>query len=518
MLNTFKKNILICFGEEKPNMLSVLVVLQVVLLAVGVALLLRRTALAPADPRQAGVPDQLVALGTKLDGLDAALRSGLSDVKSSSSLEAAINRESSAKAFAELRGEVTGTMATLGQTVKAELGGFRADYMQAAGKLQADVHAQHEAIAKKLGETASEARVEQDAAREMLHRRLTELGETNAAQHEQLRARVGESLERLSSANEKKLEEMRVTVDEKLQKTLQSRLTESFGQVTMHLGEVQRGLGEMKELATGVGDLKKVLSNVKSRGIVGEFQLGQQLEQMFSPEQYIKNARIKGNTSESVEYALKFPNGEGPGGYTLLPIDAKFPKEDWERLEHAYEQGSAEEIAAAGRAFERTIRTEAERICKKYIDPPTTLPHGIMFLPTENLYAEVVRRPGLQSEIQGNCRVTVAGPSTFMAILTSFQMGFHTLAIEKKGDEVWKVLSKTKKEFETFGGMMDKVRKQVDTVQNTLGTMAGKTTTINRALKDVSSIDTGAPAPRLLGLEEISSVAPLLAAVAEEDE
>jgi DNA recombination protein RmuC len=325
---------------------------------------------------------------------------------------------------------------------------------------------------------------------------------------------VEDRLTKLNEDNSAKLEEMRVTVDEKLHATLQTRLTESFGQVTTHLGEVQKGLGEMKELATGVGDLKKVLSNVKSRGVVGEFQLGQQLEQMFSPEQYIKNARIKPNTQESVEYALKFPTGEG-GGHTLLAIDAKFPKEDWERLEHAYETG--EGIEVAGKAFERSIRAEGKRICDKYIDPPITMPHAIMFLPTEALYAEVVRRPGLQSEIQSQCRVTIAGPSTFMAILTSFQMGFHTLAIQKKGDEVWRVLSSTKTEFEKFGGLMDKVKKQVDTVQNTLGDLSSKTRTINRALKNVSSLDAGAPVSNLIGFEEIAAVAPLLAASGEDD-
>ena len=242
--------------------------------------------------------------------------------------------------------------------------------------------------------------------------------------------------------------------------------------------------------------------------------VGQQLEQMFSPEQYIKNARIKPNTQESVEYALKFPNGDG-GGHTLLAIDAKFPKEDWERLEHAYETGEA--IEAAGKAFERSIRAEGKRICDKYIDPPATMPHAIMFLPTEALYAEVVRRPGLQSEIQSQCRVTIAGPSTFMAILTSFQMGFHTLAIQKKGDEVWRVLSSTKTEFEKFGGLMDKVKKQVDTVQNTLGDLSSKTRTINRALKNVSSLDAGAPVSNLIGFDEIATVAPLLAASAEDD-
>jgi DNA recombination protein RmuC len=239
---------------------------------------------------------------------------------------------------------------------------------------------------------------------------------------------------------------------------------------------------------------------------------------MFSPEQYIKNARIKPNTLEAVEYALKFPNGEGAESYILLAIDAKFPKEDWERLEHAYEHGTPEEIAAAGRAFERAIRAEGKRICEKYIDPPTTMPHAIMFLPTESLYAEVVRRPGLQSEVQSQCRVTIAGPSTFMAILTSFQMGFHTLAIQKKGDEVWRVLSGAKTEFEKFGGLMDKVEKQVGTVQNTLRELGTKSRTINRALKNVSSLDAPVAASNLIGFEEGNGIAPLLAASGDTSE
>jgi DNA recombination protein RmuC len=308
---------------------------------------------------------------------------------------------------------------------------------------------------------------------------------------------------------------MRETVDEKLQKTLQTRLTESFGLVTEQLGKVQTGLGEMKELATGVGDLKRVLSNVKARGVVGEFLLGQQIEQMFSPEQYLKNARIKPGTLETVEYALKFPNGDNEP--SLLAIDSKFPQEDWERLEQAYDSALPDEIAKAGAAFERAIRTEAKRISDKYIDPPTTLPHAIMFLPTESLYAEVVRRPGLQAEVQGKCRVTIAGPSTFMAILTSFQMGFHTLAIQKKGDEVWRVLSSAKNEFEKFGGLMDKVGRQVGTVQNTLQEIGRKTKTINNTLKDVGRLDAG-NSPAILALDEISGAVPLLTAAADEVE
>lgn len=272
----------------------------------------------------------------------------------------------------------------------------------------------------------------------------------------------------------------------------------------------------MKELAIGVGDLKKVLSNVSRRGGLGEFAVGQQLEEMFSPEQYIKQANIKPDTSEAVDFALKFPNGQ-PGHFILLPIDAKFPTADWERLEHAYDHGTADEIASAGKAFERSIRIAGKSICDKYIDPPTTTPHAIMVLPTEGLYAEVVRRPGLQAEIQSDYRVTIAGPSTFRAILTSFQMGFQMLNLQKKGDDVWKVLSKAKNEFGNFGMLMDKVERQVGTVQNTLGDIKRKTGTINKALKGVSDSDVDAAPTNLFGFEDLDPPNFSLAAGAEEE-
>ena len=501
-------------------MSSILIVQFVLLLAiliVAVLLLLRKTDTPEADIRLMQLPEQIARMEGRADSLSASLRDGLTEIRRESAENATSSRTAAADEFTRLRAEISGSISALGATLNRGLADFRTDNANSAKALTATVHAQLEAIAQRLSSFVSEANKSQIDSRESLNSKLGELGAANTGNLDKIRVTVEERLDRLNVTNAAKLEEMRVTVDEKLHATLQTRLTESFGEVTKHLGDVQKGLGEMKELATGVGDLKKVLSNVKSRGVVGEFQLGMQLEQMFSPDQYIKNARIKPGTLESVEYALKFPSGEGPDSYTLLAIDAKFPKEDWERLEHAYDKGSADEIASAGKQFERGIRAEGKRICEKYIDPPTTMPHAIMFLPTENLYAEVVRRPGLQSEVQSNCRVTIAGPSTFMAILTSFQMGFHTLAIQKKGDEVWRVLSSTKNEFEKFGGLMDKVKKQVDTVQNTLGEIGGKTKTINRALKNVSSIDTGAPVSNLLGFEEIASVAPLLAAGAEED-
>jgi DNA recombination protein RmuC len=506
-------------------MLTLILAAQIVTVFAVIFLLLRKPVPAQQDPRLTQLaetlPTQLTRLDAHFEGLDHHLRNELAQLRTDTAAEARLTRESAANDFINLRTEITNNISELSKLLNTGLNGFRTDNKASDEILRTAVQQNLDSIAQRLSYFIAEVNRNQLDAREALHSRLNELsGEANT-QQEKLRFTVEDRLTKLNEDNAAKLEQMRVTVDEKLHATLQTRLTESFGQVTTHLGEVQKGLGEMKELATGVGDLKKVLSSVRARGVVGEFQLGQQLEQMFSPEQYIKNARIKPNTLESVEYALKFPSGDGADSYTLLAIDAKFPKEDWERLEHAYDHGSAEEISTAGRAFERAIRTEGKRICDKYIDPPTTMPHAIMFLPTENLYAEVVRRPGLQSEIQANCRVTIAGPSTFMAILTSFQMGFHTLAIQKKGDEVWRVLSSAKKEFETYGGLMQKVEDQVGTVQNTIQKLGVRTRAINRALKNVSNptsdLGTGAPISNLIGFDDITTVAPLLAASGDDD-
>lgn len=312
---------------------------------------------------------------------------------------------------------------------------------------------------------------------------------------------------------------MRKTVDEKLEATLTDRITASFTHVGEGLKQVNQGIGEMKALSSEVGDLKRVFTNVKARGIVGEFQLGQQLEQMFSREQYEKNVAVKPNSAERVEYALKVPRGgtvNGNGDTILFPIDSKFPREDWERLEDAYEHGGAEEIARAGSSFERAIKAEGKRICEKYINEPVTLPHAIMFLPTEGLYAEVMRRPGLQHELQQQCNVTIAGPSTLMAILTSFRMGFHTIAMERKGHEIEKVLGKVKTEFGKFGDLLVKVEKQVGTVQNTLGEIRGKSTTISRSLRTVTELPSGEPNATVLAFEEFAGTAPLLAAAADD--
>jgi DNA recombination protein RmuC len=348
-----------------------------------------------------------------------------------------------------------------------------------------------DAVQMSLGQLGSDLRETTQQLSQVVKDRLAEmtngiraLVEDNQRQQQALKQVVDDRLDRMSEANAAKLEEMRVTVDEKLHTTLERRLTESFGLVSDQLGKVQTGLGEMRDIATSVGDLKRVLSNVKVRGGFAEVQLGMQLEQMLASDQYVSNVQIDPDNQETVEFAIKFPALED-GSEVLLPIDAKFPKEDWERLEDAQLRADSEGVSAAGKALENRVRAEARRISEKYVIPPRTTNFAVMFLPTEGLFAEVVRRPGLVDHLQTKYRVTVAGPTTFMALLTSLQMGFRTVAIQKKGAEVWKVLSAAKIEFQKFGILMDKVEKQVGTVQNTLGEVGRRTRAINRRLGTV---------------------------------
>ncbi len=398
------------------------------------------------------------------------------------------------------------------EAVTVALQGREAAEAHAAG-LRQEVLGALEALGRRLGEFGEVMHQHQHESREALHARLGAFGAVQADQGERLRTVVESRLDRLSETNAAKLEEMRATVDEKLHRTLQTRLTESFGAVTDQLSKVHTGLGEMSKLSAGVDDLSRIFTNVKSRGGFAEVQLGMLLEQMLAANQFVRNAKIKPSTAERVEYAVKLPT---PNGELLLPIDAKFPREAWERLETAYAEGAAEDIAAAGRAFEAAIRVEGKRICEKYLAPPATTNFAIMFLPTEGLYAEVMRRDGLQAGIQQSCRVTIAGPSTLSAILNSFQMGFHMLQLQQKGDEVWKVLGRTRTEFEKFEVLMGSMERQVGTVQNTLEKLNTRTRAINRSLRDVSVED---PAGLAQGAHVggLNGVVPLLAAVEEAD-
>lgn len=308
----------------------------------------------------------------------------------------------------------------------------------------------------------------------------------NEQKLEKVRDVVEKQLSSLQEDNKSQLEKMRVTVDEKLHATLEKRLGESFKIVSDRLEKVQQGLGEMQSLASGVGDLKKVLTNVKTRGTWGEIQLGNLLEQMLTSDQYDKNVITKKRGRDTVEFAIKLP---GRGTDTVyIPIDAKFPKEDYERLLEAQDKGDVNTIEECGKAIENCIKLEARKIRDKYIDPPQTTDFAIMYLPIEGLYAEVLRRPGLCEKLQREFRVTLSGPTTITAILNSLQMGFRTLAVEKRASEVWTLLGAVKTEFGLFGGILDKTQKQLQAVSNTMERATSKSRRIEQKLKNVQEL------------------------------
>ena len=299
------------------------------------------------------------------------------------------------------------------------------------------------------------------------------------------RSTLEQRLEKLQQENGARLEQMRQTVDEKLHATLEKRLGESFKQVSERLEQVHKGLGEMQNLAAGVGDLKKVLSNVKTRGVMGEVQLGALLEQVMSPEQYERNVATRPGSRERVEFAVKLP---GDGRPVLLPIDAKFPLEDYQRLHEAQEQGDPAAVEAAAKALESRVRLEAKTIADKYVEPPHTTDFALLYLPFEGLYAEVLRRPGLFDQIQREQRVTLCGPTTLLAYLSSLQMGFRTLAIQKRSSDVWKVLGGVKAEFGKFADVLANTKRQLETVANSIDQAETRTRQIERRLKDVESL------------------------------
>ncbi|WP_416338509.1 DNA recombination protein RmuC [Lentimicrobium sp.] len=307
----------------------------------------------------------------------------------------------------------------------------------------------------------------------------------NSLQREKF-GQLEEKQQKLVESTEKKLEEMRITVDEKLQKTLSERLGQSFELVGKQLESVQKGLGEMQTLAQDVGGLKRVLSNVKMRGGFGEVQLAMLLEQVLAPEQYEANVMTKKSSSDVVEFAIKLPGKDDITGQVWLPVDAKFPRDAYEQLQNAYENGDVLHVETAQKMLEATIKKMAKDISEKYIDPPATTDFAIMFLPFEGIYAEVVRKASLLEELQRSYKVIVTGPTTLAAILNSLQMGFRTLAIQKRSSEVWKILGAVKKEFENFGGMLEKAQKNIQTASNQIDEVMGKRTrAIQRKLKGV---------------------------------
>ena len=332
--------------------------------------------------------------------------------------------------------------------------------------------------------------------REELARSLREFQDTfersilsfNNLQREKFSA-MNEQQQLLVKQTEKRLEEIRQTVDEKLQKTLNERIGQSFRLVTEQLENVQKGLGEMQSLAQDVGGLKRVLSNVKTRGNIGEIQLSMLLEQILAPEQYEANVRTRKGSDAIVEFAVKLPGKDDMRDYVYLPIDAKFPKDVYEQLLDAYDKADPQAIETAGKTLETTIRRMAKDISDKYLDPPATTDFGIMFLPFEGIYAEVVRRSALLEDLQRQYKVVVTGPTTLAAILNSLQMGFRTLAIQKHSGEVWTILGAVKKEFEKVGGMLEKAQKNLHTASGQIDEVLGtRTRAIQRRLKDVDTL------------------------------
>lgn len=303
---------------------------------------------------------------------------------------------------------------------------------------------------------------------------------------------IEQKLELIRNDNSSKLEEMRKTVDEKLHETLEKRLGDSFKLVSERLEEVHKGLGEMQTLATGVGDLKKVLTNIKTRGTWGEVQLGAILESILTPDQFSLNVATKKGSAARVEFAIKLPGKDSDAVW--LPIDAKFPKEDYEKLVDAQDAGDMEAIESAKKNILIRIKQEAKDISTKYLDPPGTTDFGILFLPVEGLYAEVLRMPGIVDTLQREYRIVISGPTTLSAFLNSLQMGFRTLAIEKRSSEVWSVLGAVKTEFSKFGDILDKTKKKLQEATNTIDTASRKSRTIHRKLRDVAELpDSGTP-------------------------
>jgi len=364
------------------------------------------------------------------------------------------------------------------KSIKDEFQRNRTEFNESAKNNREELSIALDNFSKKFTESVKE-----------LNAQLLQTNKQSTDNIKDIRGTVEKNLKNIRDDNTKQLDEMRKTVDEKLQETLNQRLSQSFETVTKQLKSVQEGLGEMKNLAEDVGGLKKVLSNVKMRGSLGETQLEMLLEQILSPEQYDANVKTNPNSSESVEFAIKLP-GKDPQKTTVwLPIDAKFPKDKYQHLVDSYDKGDAVMVETSKKEMVNTIKKMAKDISEKYLNPPGTTDFGIMFLPFEGIYAEVVRNVSLLETLQRDYKVIVTGPTTLAAILNSLQMGFKTLAIEKRSSEVWQVLGAVKKEFENFGGMMTKAQNNIQTGLNQLDDVMGKRTrAIQRKLKNVESL------------------------------
>jgi len=375
------------------------------------------------------------------------------------------------------------------EAVREELRLGREESAKAAKDLREEVSAGQKFSLDTMVKTIGEMGKSQNDQLNSIARLIQELTESNRTGIEKLRTTIDTQLKHLQESNEKKLDQMRETVDEKLQTTLEKRLGQSFKLVSERLEAVQQGLGEMQNLATGVGDLKRVLTNVKARGTWGEVQLGALLEQILTPDQYDKNVRTRENSQERVEYAIRLPGqDDNPESCVWMPIDSKFPQEDYLKLAEAADTADGDAVQKATAALLRSVHSSAKEIRDKYLNPPATTDFAIMFLPTEGLYAEVLRQPGQVEKIQQDYRIVVAGPTTLSAILSSLRIGFRTLAIEKRSSEVWKVLAAVKTEFGKFGHVLKTVKRQLNAASNTIDQTGVRTRVMERKLRTVQEL------------------------------
>jgi DNA recombination protein RmuC len=384
---------------------------------------------------------------------------------------------------------VSNTLERTGKQLRDELRTSREEARSAGKELREEVSDGLKSTNEVLSKTLESMGKGQQAQLEGMTKQLKDMADSNQGALERIRSTLDSRVKELQEGNEKKLDEMRETVDEKLQDNLERRLGESFRLVSDRLEAVHKGLGEMQTLATGVGDLKRVLTNVKARGTWAEVQLGAILEQILTPEQWAKNVCVKDESLERVEYAIRLPGLKtDPEACVWLPIDSKFPHEDYLRLQEAAERADPVAVQAATDALVRTVRAAAKDIHDKYVNPPNTTDFGIMFLATEGLYAEVLRQPAFVEDLQQRYRVIVAGPTTLAAILSSLRIGFQTLIIEQRATEVWRVLGAVKTEFGKFGKVLDKVKRQLNTASRTIEQTGARSRAMERRLRSVEQL------------------------------
>lgn len=478
-------------------MTNILLLILIGLVVVNIALVLLKKAAVDIKPQLKPIEDAVLKFDVSLERTDKSIREEFQRNRTESNELAKSNRSELAQSLEAFSIQFEKNVKTLNALLLQKYDEMNAQQIAFNKGITEGNVTNREELAKGLKSFEAEFSENTKNLSELLRQKFNdfatqqqEINKQTTENVKEVKQSVENQLKAIREDNTKQLDEMRNTVDEKLQKTLNERLSQSFETVGKQLQAVQEGLGEMKTLATDVGGLKKVLSNVKMRGGIGEIQLSMLLEQILAPDQYAANVATKESSADVVEFAVKLPGRDDSGKNVWLPIDAKFPKDIYEQLQEAYDEGDPVRIVAAQKNLDTTIKKMAKDISDKYIDPPNTTDFGIMFLPFEGIYAEVVRKAALLEDLQRNYKIIVTGPTTLAAILNSLQMGFKTLAIQKRSGEVWQVLGAVKKEFENFSGMMEKAQKNIQTGLNQLDDVMGKRTrAIQRRLKGVEALN-----------------------------